>query len=604
MIRLQLLPLAAFVGISVPAVAQCPNVRASVDALGVESDAGSGLSIAALNRTYLSAGGRYVAFWSTASNLVPGDTNGKQDVFVRDLVSGTIERVSVDSAGMESNGDSTDPSISADGQRIAFQSAATNLVAGDTNARIDVFVRDRAAGTTTRVSVDALSVEGNHDSVRADFSADGKFVAFQSRATNFAANDTNNKADAFVKELATGTLECISLDSLGTVGDDTSGSPALSAGGRFVAFHSLASNLVASDANGQFDVFLRDRQLATTMRISVGPNGEEADYFSQTPSISADGRYVAFSSTATNLIVGDTNNLFDVFVRDTQLGVTTRVSVDSQNYQGNSTSQGNSISADGRFVVFQSSASNLVLNDTNGGPFNLDFDVFVHDRELRTTTRLSVDDQGVQANSGSSYHPCVSADASRVAFFSEATNLVASDANGVRDLFVVGCGVPPGPTPFCEGDGSGTACPCGNTGALGRGCENSFGTGGGRLDGGGSTKVANDALRFDAYGLPSTASALLFQGTTEQNGGLGGVFGDGLRCATGSVLRLGIRFASGGAVSFGHGVPGDAPLSISGAIPAATVSLRAYQIWYRNTAAFCTPSGFNLTNGVRVVWTP
>ncbi len=579
-------------------------VRGSVDALGAESDAGSGLSAAAFNRTYLSADGRFVAFWSSATNLVPGDTNGVQDVFVRDLVNGTIERVSVDSAGVQGDGASTDPTISADGNLVAFQSAATNLVAGDTNARLDVFVRNRAAGTTTRVSVDSGGLEGNHDSTRADFSANGQFVAFQSRASNFAVNDTNNKADAFVKELATGVLSCISIDGGGAVGDNTSGAPALSAGGRYVAFHSQASNLVASDTNNQFDVFLRDRQLGTTERLSVGPAGEQADYFSQTPSISADGRYVAFSSTASNLIVGDTNNLFDVFVRDNQLHVTTRISVDSTNFQGNSTSQGSSISADGRYVVFQSSASNLVPNDTNGGAFNLDFDVFVRDRLLQTTDRLSTDDFGVEAASGSSLHACVSADASRVAFYSDAANLVPGDANGVRDLFLKGCGAPPGPAPFCAGDGTGTACPCGNSGASGRGCDNSFSTGGGRLEGSGAALVTGDTVRFEAYGLPGAASALLFQGTSEQDGGLGAVFGDGLRCAAGSVLRLGTRFASGGAVAFGHNVPGDPPISVSGAIPAGTVSVRGYQIWYRNSASFCTPSGFNLTNGVRVVWTP
>jgi Tol biopolymer transport system component len=602
--------LGAFVAIVIATVlagaasAQCPTVRVSTDALGVEGDAASGLSAVALDRTYLSANGRHVAFWSSATNLVPNDTNGKQDVFVRDLVAGTIERVSVDSAGLEGDGDSTDPSISADGNLVAFQSAATDLVAGDTNARIDVFVRDRAAGTTVRASVDSNGSEGNHESTRAVCSADGRFIGFQSRASNFVVGDTNSKADAFVKELATGVLECISLDAQGAIGDNTSGSPALSAGGRYVAFHSLASNLVPGDANSQFDVFLRDRQTGTTERLSVGPLGEEADYFSQTPSISADGRYVAFSSTATNLVAVDTNNLFDVFVRDTELDVTTLVSVDSQGYQGTSTSQGNSISADGRFVVFQSSAPNLVVGDTNGGPFSLDFDVFVHDRLLHTTDRLSVDDFGVQADHGSSYHACVSADASRVAFFSDATNLVANDTNGVRDIFTKGCGSPPGPIPFCAGDGTGTPCPCANPGASGRGCENSFGTGGGRLEGGGSTTVTSDILRFDAYGLPAAASALLFQGTAEQNGGSGAVFGDGLRCASGSVLRLRTRFASGGAVAFGHSVPGDAPISVSGAIPAGTVSVRFYQIWYRNSAVYCTPSGFNLTNGVRVVWTP
>jgi len=399
-------------------------------------------------------------------------------------------------------------------------------------------------------------------------------------------------------------LECVSLDANGVPGDDTSGSPALSADGRLVAFHSLAGNLLPGDVNDQFDVFLRDRQTNSIERLSVTPLLEEADYFSQTPSISADGRFVAFSSTATNLVANDTNNVFDVFVRDTALDVTKRVSVDSQGYQGNSTSQASSISAEGRFVVFQSSASNLVTGDTNGGPFNLEFDVFVHDALLRTTTRLSVDDSGVQASSGSSFHPCIAANAGRVAYYSDATNIVASDANVARDLFVIGCGTAPVPEPICSGDGSGTPCPCANVSAPGRGCENSFATGGARMEGYGTTAVSNDTLWFQVYGLPSTASALLFQGTEAQTGGLGAVFGDGLRCAGGAVLRLGARFASGGYVSMGYVVPGDPLISVGGQVPSGTVTVRVYQFWYRNIASFCSPSGFNLSNAVRVVWTP
>lgn len=590
--------------VAAPASAQCPIARANTNVASLEADLGSGLSITALNRTYLSANGRFVAFWSSATNLVPNDTNAKQDVFVKDLVTGAIERVSVDSTGLEADGDSTDPSISADGRIVAFQSAATNLDALDTNLRLDIYVRDRVLGTTTRVSTDSAGLEGNHDATRADVAPNGQVVAFQSRASNLVPNDANNKADAFVKVLASGVLECMSLDANGVPGDNTSGSPALSADGRLVAFHSLAGNLLPGDVNGQFDVFLRDRQTNSIERLSVTPLLQEADYFSQTPSISADGRFVAFSSTATNLVANDTNNLFDVFVRDTTLDVTQRVSVDSQGYQGNSTSQASSISAEGRFVVFQSSASNLVTGDTNGGPFNLEFDVFVHDALLRTTTRLSVNDSGVQANSGSSFHPCIAANAGRVAYYSDATNIVSGDTNGARDLFVIGCGTSPGPEPICSGDGSGTPCPCANVSAPGRGCENSFATGGARMDGYGTSSVTNDTLWFQVYGVPPTASALLFQGTEAQTGGLGAVFGDGLRCAGGAVLRLGARFASGGYVAMGYVVPGDPLISVGGQVPSGTVTVRVYQFWYRNIANFCTPSGFNLSNAVRVVWTP
>ncbi len=587
-----------------PAAAQCVTLRASTDAAGVEGDQGSGLGSSHQNRNYLSADGRFVAFWSAATNLVPGDANGKVDVFVRDLVTNAVERVSVDSAGLEGDGDSLEPAISADGNLVAFQSAATNLVAGDTNGRIDVFVRNRSAGTTIRVSVDSAGVEGNGNSTRPDISADGLWVAFQSLATNLHPADTNNRIDVWEHALTTSTTRCVSQTAAGVIGNEASGAPALSADGRFVAFHTLSSNLLAGDLNAQYDVYVYDRVTQAFELVSVSSAGVQGNFFSQTPSISANGRFVAFSSAAATLVAGDTNNVFDVFRRDRALGRTIRLSVDNGGFQGNSTSQGSSISADGRFVVFQSSANNLVPGDTNGGPLQLDFDVFVHDCDLATTARVSIDSAGAQAASGSSLHGCVSADASRVAFCSDATDLAAGDTNLARDLFARGCGAPPGPWPYCAGDGTGTACPCGNNGATGRGCENSFGTGGGRLEGSGRTSVADDQLYLSAYALPPTASALFFQGDGELAGANGVVFGDGLRCAGGQVWRLGARFASGGAAQFGYGVPGDPAISVLGHVPAGTVSVRVYQIWYRNVAEFCTPAAFNLTNALRVVWTP
>ena len=602
--RLRLLAaLLALPAAAAPLRAQCATERVNVGPGGVEANDHSALGAPNVSRNFLSANGNVVAFWSSASNLVPNDTNGVADVFVRDRAAGTTTRISVDSNGVEANGASSDPAISADGRFVVFASAATNLVANDTNAKIDVFVHDRLLGTTARVSEATNGIEANGDSGRPDISADGRFVAYHGTSSNLAPQDTNTTQDVFVTDLWTGLTNCVSVDAGFVSGNAFSGNPALSANGRYVAFHSLAANLVAADTNGVVDVFVRDRGTFTTERVSVNDLLEEGDFASQTPSISADGRYVAFSSAATNLVWADTNNLWDVFRRDRATGLTRRASINSSLLQGNSVSQGGSISADGRFVAFISAATNLVPNDTNGGTFNLNTDVFVRDMWVNLTGRASVDSNDVEANAiGSSYNVCVSADGSTVAYYSLATNLVANDTNAYSDVFVHACPLPAYPQ-FCSGDGFGTQCPCNNSGQATRGCENSFTTGGGLIAGAGHASVSNDGFTLTVYGLPPNAALLFFQGDQQVASGLGSAFGDGLLCVGGAVVRLGVRFCSGGQASLGVGA-GDPPLSILGLLPAGTTSLRYYQGWYRDVGAFCTSDLYNLTSGLVVTWIP
>src|SRR5882672_1670938 len=279
--------------------------------------------------------GRYVAFHSDASNLVANDTNATRDIFVRDRQSGITQRVSVSSSGAQANARSDYPSISADGRFVAFESAASNLVAVDTNTSNDVFVRDRQNGTTERVSVSSTGVQSAPSAYSsfASISADGRFVAFTSYAPNLVVGDTNATADVFVRDRQLGTTERVSVDSAGAQGTDGSYSPSISADGRWVAFYSFANNLVASDTNPNADIFVRDRVNGTTEIASVATNGTAADSYSHYPSISADGRIVAFHSNASNLVANDTNGLVDVFLRDRQLGTTERVSVDSNGAQ-------------------------------------------------------------------------------------------------------------------------------------------------------------------------------------------------------------------------------------------------------------------------------
>ncbi len=379
----------------------------------------------------ISADGRFVAFQSSATDLVSGDTNGVYDIFVHDRQTGTTERVSVATGGTQATGSSSNPAISADGRFVAFFSGATNLVGGDTNAAYDIFVHDRQTGTTERVSVATGGIQATGgDSYNAAISADGRFVAFQSNATDLVSGDTNSKADVFVHDRETGTTERVSVATGGGQANDFSDYPAISADGRFVAFQSSATDLVSGDTNGVYDIFVHDRQTGTTERVSVATNGTQATGSSYNTAISADGRFVAFYSAAGNLVSGDTNGATDIFVHDRQTGTTERVNVATGGTEGNSDSSVPAISADGRFVAFQSNATDLVSGDTNSKA-----DVFVHDRQTGTTERVSVATGGTQAT-GSSLTPALSADGRFVAFYSSATNLVSGDSNGAADIFV------------------------------------------------------------------------------------------------------------------------------------------------------------------------
>jgi len=386
----------------------------------------------------LSADGRYVAFDSGATNLVPGDTNGTPDVFVHDRQTGQTARVSVASDGTQGNGSSYGPALSADGRYVAFESYAQNLVPGDTNGEADiyrgadVFVHDRQTGQTTRVSMASEGTQANESSYRPALSADGRYVAFDSGASNLVPGDTNETRDVFVHDRQTGQTTRVSVASEGTQGDGWSGitSLSLSAEGRYVAFASAAANLVPGDTNGTVDVFVHDRQTGQTTRVSVASDGTQGNGFSQWLSLSADGRYVAFTSEAATLVPGDTNGTVDVFVHDRQTGQTTRVSVASEGAQGNGASYQPSLSADGRYVAFASGSSTLVAEDTNGA-----WDVFVHDRQTGQTARVSMASDGTQGNDASG-GASLSADGRYVAFTSIASNLVPGDTNGTWDIFV------------------------------------------------------------------------------------------------------------------------------------------------------------------------
>ncbi|HZD60363.1 MAG TPA: Ig-like domain-containing protein, partial [Anaerolineae bacterium] len=421
------------VSLAVQAVKDTGTGNTSLVSVSSSGEQSNSRSIVPNTSASISADGRYIAFESDATNLVDGDNNAayEYDIFVHDRINHTTERVSVASDGTAANDSCYSPSISADGRYVTFTSDASNLVAGDTNNYIsDIFVHDRINHTTERVSVasDGTAADGN--CWNSSISADGQYIAFDSAATNLVSRDRNRQTDIFVHDRINHTTERVSVASDGSEAvKGSSNTPSISADGQYIAFESSAANLVDGDTNGYADIFVHDRINHTTERVSLSSNGTEANHWSEYASINADGRYVAFRTYASNLVAGDTNNCEDIFVHDRISHTTERVSVLNDGSEGNGRSWEPSISADGRYVAF---GSELILgsDDTNNCQ-----DIFVHDRINHTTERVSVSSNGTEAN-GESFAPSISADGQCVAFESDAYNLVAGDTTLGRDILV------------------------------------------------------------------------------------------------------------------------------------------------------------------------
>jgi Tol biopolymer transport system component len=389
---------------------------------------------------HLSVDGRFVAFHSEASNLVPGDTNQETDLFVRDLETGATTRVSVASDGTEADDWSYHPTLSDDGRFVAFQSIATNLVPGDTNDAWDTFVHDRVTGQTSRVSLGSNEAQGDSDSWGDDISGNGRYVLFHSRATNFVLSVKVDGINVYLRDLQLGNTELISRGPPGAAADGQSWGCAVNADGRYVVFLTEASNIAPDDENDRSDIVWRDRETGETRLVSVASDGTQANTNAWVADISPDGRFVVFVHAASNLVPGDTNGENDVFVHDTGTGETECVSVSSHGELGNRESMGTAMSQDGRFVAFESLSDNLVPGDTNGSydeeqDLYYGRDVFVHDRKTKRTRRVSVSASGVEGD-GESFYPSLSSNGRWVSFDSTAPNLVSDDDNGWGDVFV------------------------------------------------------------------------------------------------------------------------------------------------------------------------
>lgn len=436
-----------------PTGAQAQNELISATTRGFSGDGPSTLPS-------LSADGRFVAFVSEASDLqARRDRLGHRDVFVRDRESGAMLRVSVPVAGSEANDDShatelVAPAISADGCIVALFSRASDLVEGDDNGVADVFVRDLCTGRTELISR-GLDGAGNGASTNPDLSADGRYVVFQSAATNLVDGDTNRATDVFIHDRQTG--ETVRILGPGGVEPDADViTPAISGDGRFVAFASRATNLGSRSGNRTQHVYLYDRDTGEMLLVSAAGD-REGDGDSFCPDLDATGSIVAFKSEASNLVAGDTNGVPDVFVWEAATRQVSRVSVDDFGMQGDGLSAHPRLSADGRFVTFASFARNFDPDDANGRS-----DVFVYDRETARIARVSVEATGTSDGGVSEAAPGISADGQWIAYASTSSRLVPpigeppdplvdADVNGTFDVFVA-CNpllppCPPEPTP-------------------------------------------------------------------------------------------------------------------------------------------------------------
>jgi hypothetical protein len=560
--------------------------RVSVDSTGAQGDNWSADG-------YATPDGRFVLFTSEAANF--GAVPNLHFAFVRDRTSATTTLVSVSPAGALPDLAANGLGISADGRYVLFSTAATNL--GADGPGTDLFVRDRQSGVTQLATADSSGVPANSGTGQGVLSADGRFVAFSTTASNLVVGDTNATYDVFVRDLVLGQTTRVSVDSAGTQANSSSQRPAISADGRFVAFTSSATNLVAGDTNGKQDIFVHDRQTAQTSRVSVSTTGAQATGDSFACWISGDGQRVSIYTFAT-LVPEDTNSDADIYVRDRLTATTVRASVSSSGLQLTQGVNGGMISADGNYVTFSTPYGALVPNDTNDA-----WDAFVHDLSTGRTTRESVSSTGVQGDANVSTSEVIVANANFVVFTSSASNLVANDTNGKSDVFFRERG--PGQiTPFCAGDASVLACPCGNSGTNRRGCASSYtpfsanGARGAYLGGYGSAVVSADTLLLQAEQVTGSTT-LFYQADAQQSPS---ILDDGISCVGGSILRLATKTNVAHAALYPQ--PGDPSIAVKGLVPAGG-GTRYYQAWYRDElSSFCPPATTNRTNGLIVVWGP
>jgi Tol biopolymer transport system component len=398
-----------------------PGLRVYADANGASSS----------NAAALSADGRYVVFMSDATSFVPGDSNGLTDIFVRDQQSGLIRRVNTSSSGEQANGSCADPAISGNGRYVVFSSLASNLVPDDTNNVRDVFLKDLATGSTVRVSLNADGSQATTDNefspMSPSISADGRFVAFLT-FSRLLPRDTNIHSDVYVKDMWTGELDLVSTAADETLANFRNHAPSISPDGRYVVFASQASNFVPEDSTITMDIYLKDRVTRSIRLASSNAAGTSGgDNSSMKPVVSAGGRYVAFMSYAHNLITPDINYT-DIYVKDMQTGAIERANTNAAGVIESNDADLPSISADGRYVAFQSKFY--------GPPPTSMTRIYIKDRQSGQLLRGDRLSTGAAQTTGISLAPAISADGRFVSFNSASTGFVSGDINGLADIYV------------------------------------------------------------------------------------------------------------------------------------------------------------------------
>jgi len=400
--------------------------RVSVATGGVEV---AGLNTGNYRFTAVSSDGRFVVFSSRAPDLVPGDTNGAEDVFLRDRTLDTTVRVSVGAGGVQANGSSDECDVSDDGRFVVFTSVASNLVQSDGNGQSDVFLRDVAMGTTTLVSRTPSGASGaGGNSQLPSISSDGARIAFESSAVGLDPIDTNQTQDVFVHERATGTVRLVSRAPGGAAGDDSSASAHISPEGDWIAFASAARNLGPVDPTGTVDIYVHEVATGNNLRIT-GPAGS-LNSLNNSPRVSRDGRHVAFLSQATNLLPGGNASGSHIAVWERSTGSIDIVSRDASGAASGATCGDPDISYDGVWVAFRSFGSDLVAGDTNGRE-----DVFVRNVPQGWTERASLSSLGAELDAASRA-PAISGDGRYTLFSTTSVLVVPSDNNSGVDVFV------------------------------------------------------------------------------------------------------------------------------------------------------------------------
>lgn len=397
---------------------------------------------------HVSGDGRIVAFNTNANNLVPGDTNGAPDGFVRDLFTGTTEFVCLGVNGQLAVSETVVRALSEDGRFVAFISKAANLHPDDTDAFSDVYVRDRWAGTTELISVLMDSTPSVGDCLQAAISADGRYVAFQGGDPNFVPGDTNGLNDVFVRDRFLGTTTLISVNTAGTIADRASGFPSISADGRKIVFRSNATNLHPSPTGNNWHAYLRDLDAGVTLAIDLTPSGLLGNEAALDTAISADGSMIAFESQADDLLPGDV-------LSPSPRAFTWRpgeplYALQSCNGRPGGESADLSPSADGRYVAFEGGNKNWVAGDPSPGS-----DIFLHDTLTLATNQVSSNGWDQPANN-QTIRCSMSDDGRVIGFLSQASNLVPGTTPGMHAFVRIS-----DPTPglvYCSPSLSPTGC--------------------------------------------------------------------------------------------------------------------------------------------------